>query len=69
MLLLLPITQGNEWGWSSLSTIGCFAGAAAMSAVWVLVERQVPEPLVDMRMFAYRPVPSPVPLAAPSAAR
>lgn len=56
MLLLLPITQGHEWGWSSPSTIGCFAGAAAMAAVWVLVERQVPEPLVDMRMFAHRPV-------------
>ncbi|WP_405959577.1 MFS transporter [Streptomyces sp. NBC_00024] len=56
VLLLLPITQGHEWGWSSPSTIGCFAGAAAMAAVWVLVERQVPEPLVDMRMFAHRPV-------------
>jgi hypothetical protein len=69
VLLLLPITQGREWGWASLSTIGCFAGAAAMGAVWVLVERKVPEPLVGMRMFAHRPVPSPVPPAAPSAAR
>ncbi|GHC41532.1 MFS transporter [Streptomyces cinnamoneus] len=56
VLLLLPITQGHEWGWSSARTIGCFAGAAAMAALWTLVERKVREPLVDMRMFAHRPV-------------
>ncbi|MFF4406921.1 MFS transporter [Streptomyces sp. NPDC001404] len=56
VLLLLPITQGHEWGWSSGRTIGCFAGAAVLAAVWTLVERKVREPLVDMRMFAHRPV-------------
>ncbi|GHF49686.1 MFS transporter [Streptomyces morookaense] len=56
VLLLLPITQGHEWGWSSGRTIGCFVGAAVMAAVWTLVERKVREPLVDMRMFAHRPV-------------
>ncbi|WP_414169684.1 MFS transporter [Streptoverticillium reticulum] len=56
VLLLLPITQGHEWGWASGRTIGCFAGAAVMAAVWTLVERKVREPLVDMRMFAHRPV-------------
>ncbi|MEU1308668.1 MFS transporter [Streptomyces cinnamoneus] len=56
VLLLLPITQGHEWGWSSARTIGCFAGAAVMAALWTLVERKVREPLVDMRMFAHRPV-------------
>lgn len=56
VLLLLPITQGHEWGWTSPRAIGCFAGAAVMAAVWVLVERKVKEPLVDMRMFAHRPV-------------
>lgn len=56
VLLLLPITQGHEWGWGSARAIGCFAGFAAMAALWVLVERKVAEPLVDMRMFAHRPV-------------
>lgn len=56
VLLLLPITQGHEWGWGSARTLGCFAGFAAMAAVWALVERKVSEPLVDMRMFAHRPV-------------
>lgn len=56
VLLLLPITQGHEWGWTSPREVGCFVGAAVMAAVWVLVERRVSEPLVDMRMFAHRPV-------------
>ncbi|MGG8406959.1 MFS transporter [Streptomyces sp. 12297] len=56
LLLLLPISQGHEWGWASGRTLGSFAGAAVMTAVWVLVERKVSEPLVDMRMFVHRPV-------------
>ncbi|MGW0881495.1 MFS transporter [Streptomyces sp. NPDC002671] len=56
LLLLLPISQGHEWGWTSARTLGCFAGAAVMTAVWVLTELKVREPLVDMRMFIHRPV-------------
>ncbi|MEU8777728.1 MFS transporter [Streptomyces sp. NPDC048606] len=56
LLLLLPISQGHEWGWASARTLGGFAGAAVMTALWVLVERKVREPLVDMRMFVHRPV-------------
>ncbi|TQK50109.1 putative MFS family arabinose efflux permease [Streptomyces sp. SLBN-118] len=56
LLLLLPISQGHEWGWTSGRTLGSFAGAAVMTAVWVLVERTVREPLVDMGMFVHRPV-------------
>ncbi|MEU8939329.1 MFS transporter [Streptomyces goshikiensis] len=56
LLLLLPISQGHEWGWASARTLGSFAGAAVMTAVWVMVERKVREPLVDMKMFVHRPV-------------
>lgn len=56
LLLLLPITQGHEWGWASGRTLGSFAGAAVMAAVWVLTELKVREPLVDMKMFVHRPV-------------
>ncbi|MFD7257694.1 MFS transporter [Streptomyces sp. NPDC059874] len=56
LLLLLPISQGHEWGWDSGRTLGSFAGAAVMAAVWVLTELKVREPLVDMRMFIHRPV-------------
>ncbi|MGW1929246.1 MFS transporter, partial [Streptomyces sp. NPDC001919] len=56
LLLLLPVSQGHEWGWASARTLGSFAGAAVMAALWVLVERRVREPLVDMKMFVHRPV-------------
>jgi MFS family permease len=50
-LLLLPLSRGSIWGWSSGTTLGCFAGAAVMAAVWALVEHRSREPLVDMRML------------------
>ncbi|MFJ6779292.1 MFS transporter [Streptomyces yangpuensis] len=56
LLLLLAISQGHEWGWTSGRTLGSFAGAAVMAAVWVVTELKVHEPLVDMKMFVHRPV-------------
>ncbi|WKV75701.1 MFS transporter [Streptomyces sp. PCS3-D2] len=56
LLLLLAISQGHEWGWTSGRTLGSFTGAAVMAAVWVVTELKVLEPLVDMKMFAHRPV-------------
>lgn len=56
VLLLLPISQGHEWGWTSARTLGLFVAAVVMAGVWVLVERKVKDPMVDMKMFAHRPV-------------
>ncbi|MEV8463952.1 MULTISPECIES: MFS transporter [Streptomyces] len=56
VLLLLPVSQGHEWGWTSGRTLGSFAGAAVMAAVWVVTESRVKEPMVDMKMFTHRPV-------------
>ncbi|MEU2584090.1 MFS transporter [Streptomyces avermitilis] len=56
VLLLLPISQGHEWGWTSGRTLGAFVGAIVMAVVWVITENRVKEPMVDMKMFAHRPV-------------
>ncbi|MBX9361262.1 MFS transporter [Streptomyces sp. WAC04114] len=56
VLLLLPISQGHEWGWTSGRTLGAFAGAVVMTGVWVLTESRVKDPMVDMKMFVHRPV-------------
>ncbi|MEI5101050.1 MFS transporter [Streptomyces sp. PmtG] len=56
VLLLLPISQGHEWGWTSGRTLGAFAGAVVMAVVWVVTEQRVREPMVDMKMFTHRPV-------------
>ena len=44
--LVLGITQGNEWGWSSGRVIGIFALSAALLAGFVAWENRVAEPLM-----------------------
>ncbi|MFE9413244.1 MFS transporter [Streptomyces sp. NPDC006704] len=56
ILLLLPISQGGAWGWTSARCLGLLGGAVLLTVVWVLIERRVRQPLVDMRMFVLRPV-------------
>ncbi|MGW7364356.1 MFS transporter [Streptomyces sp. NPDC054841] len=56
MLFLLPISQGHTWGWTSARTLALFAGATVTTVLWVVVERRVRDPLVDMKMFVHRPV-------------
>ena len=54
--LLLGVSQGNTWGWSSARVLGLFALAAIVLVVWVRFEARHPEPLVDMRMMRRRGV-------------
>lgn len=54
--LLLPVSQGNTWGWASTRTIGMFVLAAALFAAWAAVERRVADPMVDMAVFVKRSV-------------
>jgi MFS family permease len=52
--LLLAITQGSSWGWTSWATLGLFAVAVVAAVVWVQVERRVAQPLVQMAMLVHR---------------
>ncbi|GAA0954655.1 MFS transporter [Nonomuraea longicatena] len=52
--LLLAITQGSSWSWTSWTTLGLFAVAVVASVVWVQVERRVAQPLVQMTMLVHR---------------
>ncbi|MFI0729745.1 MFS transporter [Streptomyces sp. NPDC021225] len=54
--LLLPITKGGDWGWTSGTTLGLFGAAAAILVVWGFVELRTAEPLVDLRTTARRQV-------------
>lgn len=44
--LLLAISEGNGWGWSSAGVISLFAASVALTVVWVVVELRVAHPLV-----------------------
>ncbi|MEO5662801.1 MAG: MFS transporter [Nocardioides sp.] len=49
--LLLAVSQGHVWGWSSGLVIGLFVAAAVLLPVWVIAETRSADPLVDMQMM------------------
>jgi MFS family permease len=52
--LLLAISEGNDWGWTSGSIIGLFAAAAALCAAWTVIELRAREPLVRLNLLVGR---------------
>ena len=54
--LLVPVSQGATWGWTSPRTIGLFVVAAVLIPVWVWMESRTRSPLVDMQIMRLRPV-------------
>ena len=55
-LILLAITQGNSWGWTSSWTLGSAACGVAVIVGWWLWERRIDQPLVSTRMLTRRPI-------------
>jgi EmrB/QacA subfamily drug resistance transporter len=51
VLLVLGITQGRQWEWTSTQTIGIFAVAAVLLAAFALWERRLRDPLVPFSIF------------------
>lgn len=56
LALLLAISKGSSWGWTSTLTLGLFGAAALIIAIWIPYELRRTEPLVDLRTMARRPV-------------
>ncbi|MEO3873975.1 MFS transporter [Nonomuraea sp. B12E4] len=52
--LMLAVSEGGSWGWTSAGVLGLFAAAVLLAAVWVVVELRVAEPLVEMSMLVHR---------------
>ena len=50
-LLLFGLNRANEEGWTSPIILGCFAIGALMLPAFVMVERRVKAPLVDLSLF------------------
>lgn len=49
--LLVGLSQGRTWGWTSPRVLALFALAIGAGALWVMAELRVREPIVDMRML------------------
>ncbi|MFB7848139.1 MFS transporter [Streptomyces sp. NPDC002466] len=50
--LLLAVTQGADWGWTSARTVGLLVLAVVVAPIWGMYELRVPTPMVDLRVSA-----------------
>ncbi|MER6103379.1 MFS transporter [Streptomyces sp. NPDC001832] len=50
--LLLAVSKGADWGWSSGTTLGLFAATVVILLAWGWWELRSSEPLVDLRVTA-----------------
>jgi MFS family permease len=57
-LLLLAISKGREWEWTSGLTLGVLAAALALLAAFAFVETRVRDPLVDLGLLVTQPFTS-----------
>ncbi|MER7408517.1 MFS transporter [Streptomyces sp. NPDC000070] len=52
--LLLAVSKGGDWGWTSGTTLGLFGASAVILLVWGWYELRTAQPLVDLRTTARR---------------
>lgn len=50
--LLLALNNGQEWGWTTWPVLGLFAVAIALLGAFILVERRVRAPMLDLTLFS-----------------
>lgn len=54
--LLLVVSKGGSWGWTSSTSLGLLGVAVVVLAAWSWWELRVDSPIVDLRTSAHRPV-------------
>jgi EmrB/QacA subfamily drug resistance transporter len=52
--LLVALSEGTNWGWTSAGVLGLLTTSAVLFTIWTSIEHKVPEPMVDLRTFARR---------------
>ncbi|HEU5469136.1 MAG TPA: MFS transporter [Actinophytocola sp.] len=52
--LVLGLSEGSNWGWTSPATLGCLAVSVASIFGFVAVERRVRAPLIDLQLLRNR---------------
>jgi len=50
--LLLYVSRGAEWGWTSPGSLACLIGGVAVLLVWGWYQLKTAEPLLDLRVAA-----------------
>jgi MFS family permease len=52
----IAFSEAPAWGWHSARVITLYVVAAVVAVAWVLVERRLAHPMVDMKVFWSRPI-------------
>src|SRR4051794_28045129 len=52
--VVLALSEGNDWGWTSPATLGCLAISVVATLLFLHVERRAAAPLVDLRLLRNR---------------
>ena len=53
---LVAMTEGQNWGWTSINTLGLLATSLVFFVLFFLVESRVPEPLINLTILSKRNV-------------
>ena len=53
--LLLALSDGQEWGWTSPAIVGLFVTFVVLGGAFLLTERRSIQPMVDLALFRIRP--------------
>ena len=51
--ILLACSEGEDWGWTSYRVLILFVSGALALALFVIIELEVDQPLLDVRIFRY----------------
>jgi EmrB/QacA subfamily drug resistance transporter len=51
--LLLAFSEGEDWGWTGYRILGLFVTSALSFALFVIIENEVDNPLIDLRVFRW----------------
>ena len=54
--LLVVLSEGGHWGWSSATTLGVTAASLVALAAWIRLELRTDDPLVELRQVRNRSV-------------
>jgi len=54
--VLLAVSKGGDWGWTSPATLGLAVGGVVVLVAWGAFELHVDGPLIDLRTMGSRPV-------------
>ena len=56
LTFLVAMTEGERWGWTSLNTLGIMAISFVFIVLFILVERRVHDPMIDLAVLSKRNV-------------